>query len=401
VLNGVDSRRSLVGWISAILLTFLHGEAHSLTEVAAMTQLPVSTTHRILTELHSLGILERTFDRRFRPGWPLRRLGDGVSPMPALEESASRVLRDLGNITQRPARVGFLRDGGITYGEKRVESDIVTPANSAVLFPPHATAAGKALLAFTSREVVASVSHSLTAYTRSTIDTLPKLHLALEATRRSLLAVVRSELSVGECAVAAPVFGPGGQAVAALELPLAEQPGDFEICRVSVMVAAVSLTRELASVPSIVPRTMSTGRLSARRRSQLSLHSPGAGPALDDRDPPGSLLDESRRPWTEGKGLSPEEVDRGVEPRRTMNRGPARGLVVSSSRSRQWKGTRAAALDMSNAADRGSRLRETRGVDVRMTTTRGADYRQIPFRMMQTPDSPVNRGRSTPWWQDE
>jgi DNA-binding IclR family transcriptional regulator len=48
VLNGVDSRRSIVGRISAILLTFLHGETHSLTEVAAMTQLPVSTTHRAL-----------------------------------------------------------------------------------------------------------------------------------------------------------------------------------------------------------------------------------------------------------------------------------------------------------------------------------------------------------------
>jgi DNA-binding IclR family transcriptional regulator len=302
VLNGVDSGRSLVARISAILLTFLHGEAHSLTEVAAMTQLPVSTAHRILTELHSLGILERTFDRRFRPGWPLRRLGDGVPPEPALEECASRVLRDLGNITTRRARIGFLRDGGITYCEKRVGSDIVTAANSAVLFPPHATAAGKALLAFASREVVASVSRSLTAYTRSTIDTVPKLHLALEATRRSLFAVVRSELRVGEYAVAAPVFGPRGDAVAALELPLAEQPSDFEMCRVAVMLAAASLTRELASVPSIVSRTTSAGRISARRRSQLSLRSPGAGPAVDDRDRPGSLLDASTTALDRGQG---------------------------------------------------------------------------------------------------
>src|SRR3954463_13722999 len=248
VLNGVDSGRSVAGRISAILLTFLHGETHSLTEVAAMTQLPVSTTHRILTDLHSLGILERTFDRRFRPGWQLRRLGDGAPPKPALEECACRVLRDLANITERRARIGFLREGGITYCENRVGTGIVTAANSAVLFPPHATAAGKALLAFASREVVASVSRSLTAYTRSTIDTVPKLHLALEATRRSLCAVVRSELRVGECAVAAPVFGPRGDAVAALELPLAEQPSDFEMCRVAVMVAAASLTRELASV---------------------------------------------------------------------------------------------------------------------------------------------------------
>src|SRR3954464_6554000 len=161
VLNGVDSGRSVAGRISAILLTFLHGETHSLTEVAAMTELPVSTTHRILTELQSLGILERTFDRRFRPGWPLRRLGDGVPRKPALEECASPVLRDLANITQRRARIGFLWEGGIRYCEKRLRSDIVTSANSAVVFPAHATAAGKALLAFAPRGGIASGSPSL------------------------------------------------------------------------------------------------------------------------------------------------------------------------------------------------------------------------------------------------
>src|SRR3954452_21701456 len=85
VLNSIDARRSVTGRISAILLTFLHGGAHSLTEVAAMTELPVSTTHRILTDLQSVGILERTSDRRFRPGWQLRRLADGAPPKLALE----------------------------------------------------------------------------------------------------------------------------------------------------------------------------------------------------------------------------------------------------------------------------------------------------------------------------
>src|SRR3954447_24305477 len=215
VPNGIDARRSVTGRISTILLTFLHGETHSLTEVAAMTQLPVSTTHRILTDLQSVGILERTSDRRFRPGWQLRRFGDGAPPKPALEECACRVLRDLANITERRARIGFLREGGITYCENRVGTGIVTSVNSAVVFPPHATAAGKALLAFASREVVASVSRSLTAYTRFTIDTLPKLQRALEGTRRSLLAVVCSELRVGVCPVAAPWFVPEGKVAAA------------------------------------------------------------------------------------------------------------------------------------------------------------------------------------------
>jgi hypothetical protein len=79
--------------------------------------------------------------------------------------------------------------------------------------------------------------------------------------------------------------------------------------------------------------------------------------------------------------------------------GPARGFVVSSSRSSQSIGSRSTTLDMSKVVDRKSGPR-ARGVDVRMTTTGGAEYRRVPFPMMNAslPRQlwPIDR-----WWQDE
>jgi hypothetical protein len=48
--------------ISAILSTFTEGNAHSLTEISQWTGLPLSTAHRLTTELASWGMLEKTPD---------------------------------------------------------------------------------------------------------------------------------------------------------------------------------------------------------------------------------------------------------------------------------------------------------------------------------------------------
>ena len=51
---------------------------------------------------------------------------------------------------------------------------------------------------------------------------------------------------VGECAVAVPVFGCGGEVVAALELELHEVRADLETCKAVLVVAARGLSREVA-----------------------------------------------------------------------------------------------------------------------------------------------------------
>ena len=49
--NSAEPGRSVTSKIVAILLTFHDGNEHSLTEIARLTCLPVSTAHRLVTEL--------------------------------------------------------------------------------------------------------------------------------------------------------------------------------------------------------------------------------------------------------------------------------------------------------------------------------------------------------------
>ena len=82
--------RSVASRITAILSTFLTGESHSITEIAHMTGLPVSTTHRISADLAAWQLLQRAADGRYGVGSILQRLGGDAVAAPELEAWARR-----------------------------------------------------------------------------------------------------------------------------------------------------------------------------------------------------------------------------------------------------------------------------------------------------------------------
>ena len=60
------------------------------------------------------------------------------------------------------------------------------------------------------------------------------------------MAVTRFELEPGACGVAMPVFGPGGEAVAAIELTVRDLGAALQPVLAALTIAARSLSRELA-----------------------------------------------------------------------------------------------------------------------------------------------------------
>jgi len=233
--------------VAAILLAFTTGGEYSLTEHARQARLPVSTTHRLASELVAWGTLERSEDGTYRPGGHLQPIGDQPPLLPAtIREKANRVMSDLATATCRAAvRLGLLHDGAVVYVEKVASERPVTMFYEAATAPAHASAMGKALLAFAARETVGDViRRGLPRYTPHTLTTREQLQRALAVTRLTRVGVCRRELEPCTYAVGAPVFGPGGAAVAALEIQT-RNPQDIRRVQPALVMAASALSWEL------------------------------------------------------------------------------------------------------------------------------------------------------------
>jgi len=230
----------------AILLTFRSGNSHSLTEIAALTGLPMSTVHRLAWEMATRQLLQRAADGRFQVGPNLQQLAGDVGRVTCVEERAALVVTDLGEATQRRARLGVLSADGVAYVEKRWGAEAPTPFCTRAALPVHATALGKALLAFAPRSSVAAVERRMTRYTARTVTDPEVLLRQLRIVRLTGIAHSREELGGGDSAIATPVFGPGGAVIAALELQVHDEREDLAMCRATLTVTARGLSRELA-----------------------------------------------------------------------------------------------------------------------------------------------------------
>jgi DNA-binding IclR family transcriptional regulator len=190
-------------------------EPTSVGILAETTGLPKSTTSRLVRALERQGLLQRDGARgSLSPGPVLlrfaRRSGDLDLPDLA-EETLRRLAAESGEtinlavtgpfgveqIAQEDSR-HFL--GGTNWVGRRV--------------PFHCSANGKALLAFGAVQL----PEELERLTPSTIVDRTKLEAELKTARRRGYATAADELEPGLSAVAAPVFGPEGEALAALSI---------------------------------------------------------------------------------------------------------------------------------------------------------------------------------------
>jgi DNA-binding IclR family transcriptional regulator len=248
--NSTESGRSVTSKITSILLTFTEGSEHSLTEIARLAELPISTAHRLTAELTSWRLLERTSDGLYHAGLPLRMISEGRDSSPTLNERAPCVLEDLAAAARSRARLGVLRELEVAYIEKQPGNRAVTGFTPAATLPAHPTALGRALLAFSPPGIVEmTITRGLRPYTAHTITSPDRFRRALAVTRLTHVAVTRYELEAGACGVAMPVFGPGGDVLAAIELTVRNLGTTLQPVLVALSIATRSLSRELAGQP--------------------------------------------------------------------------------------------------------------------------------------------------------
>lgn len=245
--NSLESGRSVTSKVVAILMTFTDGEVHTLTEVAKIAGIPTSTVHRLIGELAAWGVLERTDGSQYRVGAPLREICSHTSRTPNLQERGRRVLEDISLVAHAPVRLGVLTDSRVSYIEKTAVHRPASGYPQDSTAPIHASAMGKALLAFSPQATFDQVvSKGLKSYTPSTITSVDELAKALASVRLSRFAVSRSEWMPGLSALAVPVFGPGGKVLAAIEVTVRDLRTDLRTLHPVLVVAARGLSREMA-----------------------------------------------------------------------------------------------------------------------------------------------------------
>ena len=96
----------------------------------------------------------------------------------------------------------------------------------AATLPAHPTALGRALLAFCPSTVEMTIMRGLRPYTPHTVTSPDRFRRALAVTRLTRVAVIRWELEAGAAASPMPVFGPGGEVAAAIEVTVRDLAHD-------------------------------------------------------------------------------------------------------------------------------------------------------------------------------
>jgi DNA-binding IclR family transcriptional regulator len=245
--------RSVISKISAILLAIVAEGGLTLTEIGVRSAMPLSTVHRLANELADWQVLERDCDGVFRTSRSFRNPSFRCS-MQVVEPTADDMrawaapaMEDLFRATGLPVRAGLLEGTEVAYLEKVDMARPVSRTVAAARLPPHATALGKALLAFSPASTVDGILRvPLRRYTATTQTDPQQIRLAFRSIRASRFAVSDRELDDTWCSIAAPVFGPAGRLLSALEVRVPDLTGGEAPARSALTVATRSLSRELS-----------------------------------------------------------------------------------------------------------------------------------------------------------
>lgn len=184
----------------------------SLSEIAAITGLPISTAHRLVARLVEWGALERDERRRYVIGLRLWELG---VLSPRAYRHRSRILPFLEELfvaTREHVVLTALHDGeGIMVEQILGRRGAPLAAGLGERLPLHASSPGHVFLAFGPPELWESVEGSpLHGYTPLTITDLAALRAAVREVRRTSVSLSIGAIAPTAVSISAPIFGPHG-----------------------------------------------------------------------------------------------------------------------------------------------------------------------------------------------
>ena len=233
------------------VLTALQGSRRmALSELATRLELPPSTVHGLVRTLvaHGLVVQERG-SNRYQLGPAVLRLGNVYLDTIELRSKAIPWAEDVARRTGLAVRTAvlLLDDVVIIHHEPRPDGSRQMH-ETGIVIPAHASALGKAQLAFLPAEAEDVLAAAHRSMTGETITDADELREQLAAVARTALAEENDEAVLGESSVAAPIFGAHGTAIGAIAvvLPTTDWPVG-EPVRDALREAARNVSRELGA----------------------------------------------------------------------------------------------------------------------------------------------------------
>jgi IclR family pca regulon transcriptional regulator len=218
----VPRRREAMGGLAkglAVIRAFTRECASlSLSEIAAITDMPAATTRRCLLTLEELGYVTRSGrDFLLRP--KVLELGAAYLESMNIEQLTKTHLEELARKTGDSAALCVLDGAEIVYvARASIRTLMRLEAHVGSRFPAHATSTGRVLLSGLGPERLKQyfAGASLEALTDRTVTDPVKLRQLIEDCQRTGYSAVEDELAYGVVALAVPVFDQNGRIVAAL-----------------------------------------------------------------------------------------------------------------------------------------------------------------------------------------
>ena len=218
----VVQRREAMGGLAkglAVIRAFTRDRATlSLSDVAALTDMPAATARRCLLTLEELGYVTRS-GRQFVLRPKVLELGAAYLESMNIETLTKTHLEELAGSTGDSAALCVLDGMEIVYvARASIRTLMRLEAHVGSRFPAYATSTGRVLLAGLGAERLQRYFDTATfkALTDRTVTDPIRLRQLIEDCRRSGYSAVEDELAYGVVALAVPVFDQYGRVVAAL-----------------------------------------------------------------------------------------------------------------------------------------------------------------------------------------
>ncbi|WP_428908014.1 IclR family transcriptional regulator [Niallia sp. Krafla_26] len=206
------------------ILTLFNGEEKtlSLAEIAAKLGVSRTVPYRLLYTLQSLGYLRQDeHTKRYELTPKVLELGFSYLSTLKLPEIAQPYLDGIRDELGSSCHISILEGNEVVYVASAPARGIAAiNVSIGMRLPAHATANGKLLLAFQKKEKLNHILNQtdLSRYTDQTFTSIADLEQELQLIKNNGYSLSKGELRSGIQSIAAPIFGRGGNILAAINV---------------------------------------------------------------------------------------------------------------------------------------------------------------------------------------